>query len=205
MVYLIPIILLIVLAGSGLVLFSQKTNPLQQENQKPVAQNTTAQLNPKDCSKNPLAELTEGPYYKTGSPERQKIAEANTPGAHLILKGYVFDTNCKPISNAWLDFWQADGQGNYDNTGYNLRGHQYSDENGFYSVETVVPTRYTGRTEHIHFKVRKSEDSPVLTSQLFFPDSETNSTDSIFDKSLIVDFEMDPYGSKFASFNIIVP
>ncbi|MBI2029817.1 hypothetical protein HYT02_05350 [Candidatus Gottesmanbacteria bacterium] len=199
---LIPIIIVVLLAS----IFILSKNSKQQEkisqesNSQAASQNT-----PENCSGKALIELTEGPYYKTGSPEREKIAESNTPGEHLILKGYVFDTDCKSIANAWLDFWQADGEGNYDNLGYNLRGHQYTDENGFFRIETIVPGQYPGRTEHIHFKVRKSENSSVITSQLFFPDSDTNSTDTIFDDSLIVEFGTDPDGSKFASYNIIVP
>lgn len=157
-----------------------------------------------DCGKQ-IVSLTEGPYYKAGSPQRQKLSDSGTVGTHLILKGYVVDINCKPIENAWIDFWQADGKGDYDNEGYNLRGHQYTNKEGFFRIESVVPGEYPGRTPHIHFKVRRSENSPIITSQLFFPDSTQNSTDSIFDESLIVEYGTDPDGSKYASFTIVVP
>ena len=203
--FLIPILILsIILGASAVFILNKKSETTQIVNQDSATQTTETENTPANCSGKPLVESTEGPYYKTGSPRRQKITEEGTAGIHLILKGYVFDTNCKPVANAWLDFWQADGQGNYDNTGYNLRGYQYTDKNGFFRLETVVPGQYPGRTEHIHFKVRKSEGSPVITSQLFFPESMTNTNDSIFDKSLVVDFGTDPDGSKYAGFNIII-
>lgn len=202
---LIPIIIIVFLVSAGVFVLSRNSNSLPKISQNSNPQTSQTNDAPQNCSGKPLVELTQGPFYKSGSPERQKIAEAGTAGEHLILKGYVLDINCDPLAGAWLDFWQADGEGNYDNEGYNLRGHQYTDEDGFYRIETVVPTRYTGRTEHIHFKVRKSENSPIITSQLFFPQSETNSTDTIFDESLVVEFGTDPDGSKFASYNIIVP
>ena len=95
----------------------------------------------------------EGPFYKSGSPERTNIAGTGTTGDKLIIEGYVFNRNCQPIAGAWIDFWQADGSGVYDNAGYNLRGHQYTDESGRYHLETVRPVEYGPRTAHLHVKV----------------------------------------------------
>lgn len=198
---LLPLIIVFIIGLTLFVLKEKNFNPTQTSQNQTTTQNTTKA---KECDK-PLVSLTEGPYYKSGSPQRQKITDPGTVGTHLIIKGSVVDTDCKPIKNAWLDFWQADGKGNYDNQGYNLRGHQYTNDEGFFRVETVVPGEYPGRTQHIHFKVRKSENSPVITSQLFFPESTQNSTDSIFDESLIVKYGTDPDGSKYASFIIVLP
>ncbi len=113
--------------------------------------------------------VEEGPYYKGGSPERNNIVEKGTPGQKLIVEGQVLDTQGKAIAHAWLDFWQADGKGFYDNRGYNLRGHQFANKAGRYRLETVRPFMYAGRTPHIHVKVRANEKSPMLTTQLFLP------------------------------------
>ena len=56
-------------------------------------------------------ELTEGPYYTPNTPERASLYEDGMAGTKLILSGYVYDTNCQPVANAWLDFWQADANG----------------------------------------------------------------------------------------------
>jgi protocatechuate 3,4-dioxygenase beta subunit len=91
-------------------------------------------------------------------------------GERLILIGYVLDQNCNPIPSAWLDFWQAGADGEYDNSGYTLRGHQFTDEQGRYYLETVLPGLYSSRPiRHIHVKVQPP-NGQILTSQLYFPD-----------------------------------
>jgi protocatechuate 3,4-dioxygenase beta subunit len=113
---------------------------------------------------------TEGPYYKPDTPERNSLWEEGMQGTRLTLVGYVLDQNCQPLPNAWLDFWQADANGEYDNTGYRLRGHQFTDEHGRYYLETILPGLYASRPiEHIHVKVQL-EGGEVLTSQLYFPE-----------------------------------
>lgn len=112
---------------------------------------------------------TEGPYYTPNTPERNSLLEEGMPGTRLILVGYVLDQNCQPLANAWLDFWQADTNGEYDNTGYRLRGHQFTDEQGRYYLETVLPGLYQSRPiEHIHVKIQPAGGAEV-TSQLYFP------------------------------------
>jgi protocatechuate 3,4-dioxygenase beta subunit len=92
---------------------------------------------------------TEGPYYKPDTPERNSLFEEGMPGTRLILVGYVLDQNCQPVPNAWLDFWQADANGKYDNTGYRLRGHQFTDAQGRYYLETILPGLYSSRPSSI--------------------------------------------------------
>ena len=131
---------------------------------------------------------TEGPYFTPDSPERTSLLEPDMPGTLLTLAGYVYSVDCRPVDGALIDFWQANDMGEYDNIGYTLRGHQFTDEEGRYQLETIVPGLYPGRTRHIHVKVQ-APDQPVLTTQLYFPDVEQNETDGIFDPSLVVDLE----------------
>jgi protocatechuate 3,4-dioxygenase beta subunit len=133
-------------------------------------------------------EQTEGPYYKEGSPEQSTLYESGMAGTRLIVVGYVLDANCQPVPGAWLDFWQADGNGEYDNAGYSLRGHQFTDEQGRYFLETVFPGEYPGRTQHIHVKVQPP-GGQVITSQLYFPGSAGNTTDGIFTSATLVTVE----------------
>lgn len=112
---------------------------------------------------------TEGPYYIPNTPEKHSLIEEGMAGTRLILVGYVLDQNCLPLANAWLDFWQADTNGEYDNTGFRLRGHQFTDAQGRYYLETILPGLYSSRPiEHIHVKVRP-EGGAEVTSQLYFP------------------------------------
>lgn len=151
----------------------------------------------------PTAAQTEGPYYTPNTPERHSLLEEGTPGTRLFVVGYVLDANCQPLANAWLDFWQADANGAYDNAGYTLRGHQFTDGQGRYYLETVVPGEYPGRTEHIHVKVQPN-DGAVLTTQLYFPEVASNSSDGIFNPGLIVQLEERP-AYLLAYFNFVLP
>src|SRR2546423_12359663 len=110
---------------------------------------------------------TEGPYFKPGSPARTSLIEGGMTGTRLLLSGRVVTLACAPVAGATLDFWQADAAGTYDNSGYRLRGHQLTDAAGRYSLETILPGEYPGRTEHIHVKVR-APGKDVLTTQLYF-------------------------------------
>src|SRR3954447_3764565 len=152
------------------------------------------------CSGMITPALTEGPYYKAGSPERASLLESGTTGTKLTITGYVYDKNCTPVAHAWLDFWQADANGAYDNSGYKLRGHQYTDAAGRYQLVTVVPGEYPGRTVHIHVKVQ-APGGPVLTSQLFMPNVARNQSDSIYNQALLVSNVQDVAGGKSANFN----
>ena len=88
---------------------------------------------------------TEGPYFSKGSPERSDVRAVAT-GTLLTITGLVVTTGCQPVARALLEFWQADNAGNYDNTGYRLRGHQYTGADGAYRLTTIVPATYPGRT-----------------------------------------------------------
>lgn len=201
---LIIVIVLVMVLGVMGFLFQNQTKvsklgvPKEKESSREVKFEQS-----KECDGQLTPSQTEGPYYKTGSPERINI-RASSVGEKLTVTGFVFDKNCKSIKGAWMDFWQADGNGNYDNAGYNLRGHQFTDENGKYVLETVLPGKYPGRTPHIHVKVRAKENGPVLTSQLYFPGEDQNTRDSIFNQALVVKMK-ETNGIKTATFNFVVP
>ncbi len=147
--------------------------------------------------------LTEGPYFKANSPERASLVEADTSGTRMTLTGVVLTADCRPVAHALLDFWQANAAGQYDNTGYTLRGHQYTDASGRYQLVTIVPGLYPGRTEHIHVKVQ-APNGPVLTSQLFFPGVSNNESDQIFDPALVIHITQDSGGSIQATFDFVI-
>ena len=130
-------------------------------------------------------EQTEGPYYKTNPPESATLLQPGMGGTKLTVTGYVLDAQCNPVPGARVDFWQADSEGQYDNQGYTLRGYQVTDAAGRYSVETVVPGLYPGRTRHIHVKITPP-GGPALTTQLYFPDEVANAQDQIFSPALIM-------------------
>jgi protocatechuate 3,4-dioxygenase beta subunit len=145
----------------------------------------------------------DGPFYKAGSPERTNLYDAAIPGGKLSLSGFIYNTECKPIAHAWIDFWQADGKGQYDNSGYTLRGHQYTEAAGKYMLETVIPGEYTGRTLHIHVKVRANDNAPELTTQLYMPGVQGNQSDFLFNPALLMQVK-DSAAGKSATFNFVI-
>lgn len=133
----------------------------------------------------PMVAMTEGPYYTENPPQRSVLYAPGMAGTRLLLGGIVLSRSCAPVANARVDFWQADGNGVYDNSGYTLRGYQLTDAQGRYSLDTIVPGLYPGRTEHIHVKVTPPGGA-TTTSQLFFPDVGQNRSDGIYSAAMLV-------------------
>ncbi len=130
-------------------------------------------------------ETSEGTYYLPNTPERATLREAGMSGDPLLLTGYVLDTNCAPIPGAWLDFWQADADGIYDSASFRLRGHQFTDADGRFRLDTIIPGPADGRPRHLYVKVQ-APGGPVLTTQLFFPDDPANAADAEFRPELLL-------------------
>jgi protocatechuate 3,4-dioxygenase beta subunit len=145
---------------------------------------------------------TAGPFFKPRSPRRTSLREAGLAGTPLVLTGRVLSTGCAPVARAMLDFWQADDAGEYDNTGFRLRGHQYTDEEGRYQVETIVPGLYPGRTRHIHLVVQAPAGT-ALTTQLYFAGEPRNRRDGIFDPALELRVDGDRTARR-ASFDFVL-
>ncbi len=124
------------------------------------------------------AEVTEGPYYVSGAPALGdgNLNYTNLSGSPLTVSGFVYEglDNTKPVPNATIDLWQSDSDGSYhpNNSGqmsdYSvadiaLRGTVTTDQSGKYSFTTVYPGEYTGRTRHIHVKIRANGFKEVTT------------------------------------------
>jgi protocatechuate 3,4-dioxygenase beta subunit len=112
-------------------------------------------------------------------------------GDRMALVGFVLDRRCRPVPHALLDLWHANADGEYDNVGYRLRGHQFSDAEGRFLFETIVPGLYPGRTRHFHLQVQ-APGQDILTTQLYFPGEPYNDSDRIFDAALLMDMKQDP-------------
>ena len=128
---------------------------------------------------------TEGPYFSPNSPEKQDFAADAPGGQRITLAGYVLTTDCQPAANFLVELWHADETGNYDNSGYKLRGHQFTDVEGRWWFDTIVPGLYPGRTRHFHIKVQRL-GADVLTTQLYFPGEPDNARDCIFNEALLL-------------------
>jgi len=127
-----------------------------------------------DCDKTTLDFYGSGPFYTENPPmiNKNQLAEKEEPGERMIISGRVLNLDCNEfIPNAIVDVWHASDAGQYDNSGYNLRGYTSSNDQGFYLFETVKPGKYLNgnkfRPAHIHFKITPP-GFPQLTTQLYF-------------------------------------
>lgn len=133
----------------------------------------------------PTIRQTEGPFFKPRSPERIELIESGMAGQPIEITGSVLTRSCKPIALALIDVWQANATGDYDNAGFRLRGHQFTDADGRFKLRTIVPGAYEGRTRHIHVKVQ-AVGGRTLTTQLYFPGEAKNQRDGLFRRDLMI-------------------
>lgn len=152
------------------------------------------------CGEQITPRQTSGPFYKPHSPQRATLVEPDEIGERMLLTGRVLSTACEPVAGALLDFWHCDAKGNYDNRGFRFRGHQFCGSDGGFSLETLRPGLYPGRTRHIHVIVQAANRRPLVT-QLYFPGEALNEDDWLFDPRLLMrlggqgaqfDFVLDP-------------
>lgn len=137
------------------------------------------------CGNNPerTPSQTAGPFYTPDSPRRASLVEPGSTAERLVLTGFVMSPQCRLVANALLDFWHCDEAGAYDNRGLRYRGHLFTDAQGRYSLETIVPGEYLGRTRHIHVKAQ-APGGRILRTQLYFPDEPRNQSDGIYRREL---------------------
>ncbi|MFC9063068.1 carbohydrate-binding protein [Streptomyces sp. NPDC057074] len=155
-----------------------------------------------DDGDDPTPDQMEGPYFKPNSPRRTSLVTPGTVGTPLTVAGYVFGRNCAPLPGVLLDFWQADNAGAYDMAGYAFRGHQFTDATGAFTLRTIVPGLYPGRTRHLHVKAQ-APGRPVLTTQLYFPGEPRNATDALFDPALLMNVRAGG-GGREATFDFVL-
>jgi protocatechuate 3,4-dioxygenase beta subunit len=141
----------------------------------------------------PTPPQAEGPYWLAGAPQADDLVQPGMAGTPLVLTGFAVDQDCVPLPGTKVEIWQADAAGTYDNAGFRLRGYVLTDASGRYTIRTIVPGEYPGRTEHIHVKVTPPGGS-TLTTQLYFPGDTTNDGDGIYDPALLLEIAEEPEG-----------
>jgi protocatechuate 3,4-dioxygenase beta subunit len=140
----------------------------------------------------------EGPYYPSQLPLDQDndllvINDSITPavGEIVQISGRVLTPSGSPVRNATVEIWQADNTGAYlhpRSMGYATRdmnfqgyGRFETASNGEYLFRTIKPALYTGRTRHIHFKI-KSSGRQDLTTQCYFQGEPRNDSDGVLQR-----------------------
>ena len=145
----------------------------------------------------------QGPYYIPGAPYKEKFGE-HISGQRIVIAGNVLNQDCDPVSNAIVDVWQTDSNGNYYFEDFTLRGKITADKSGQYKIETIFPGKYSEagatRPAHIHLKI----SAPGLsshTTQLYFEGDEHH--DFFVKPSLILKLD-ERNGVMYSDFDFVV-
>lgn len=141
--------------------------------------------------------LTEGPFYPDKFPldtdnDLLVLGDSLTPAVGDVtwLTGRVLNSRGEPVRNALVEIWQCDANGVYIHT-RSFGGHERQDKNfqgygrfltgrtGEYVFRTIRPVPYSGRTAHIHAKVRQNQKE-LLTTQIFIKGFAGNERDNLW-------------------------
>ena len=135
----------------------------------------------------------EGPFYPVDLPAdtdfdllRQGTTEY-TRGQAAWLDGTVVDAAGRPLAGAVVEIWQCDVDGHYRHPRdgdradpqFQAFGRVTVDADGRYRFRTMRPVPYTGRTPHIHVKVKQGRRT-VLTTQLYVEGDAGNERDGLW-------------------------
>ena len=170
------------------------------------------------CNQTTLDLYGQGPFYTANAPviNDNQLANANESGTRLIISGVVKTLDCtEVIPNTLIDIWHSNNAGAYDNSGYNLRGKTYSNAQGYYVFETILPGKYlngqTYRPRHIHLKITPP-GFPTLITQIYFEgdtdipgDAAASVTSGNFDAtSRIIPITMNSNGKYEGTWDIVL-
>lgn len=136
---------------------------------------------------------TEGPFYPVRLPadadnDLLRNGTLNYRGGQPTwVDGVVTDLDGKPLRGAQVEIWQCDENGHYHHPGDGDRadaafqgfGRVSVGADGSYRFRTIRPAPYTGRTPHIHVKVKLGARE-LLTTQLYVAGDAGNARDFLW-------------------------
>ncbi|MEI6232941.1 MAG: protocatechuate 3,4-dioxygenase [Planctomycetota bacterium] len=174
---------------------------------------------------------TEGPFYPNHLPldtdnDLIIVNDGITPAVGEIthLSGRVLDANGNPVRNALVEIWQVDSKAAYIHTGDKNNKNRDTNFQGFgrfmtgtsgeYYFRTIKPVCYSGRTAHIHMKIKRG-GKELLTTQCYVKGQPENERDGVLrgikdekqKASVIIDFAKVPdskIGELAAKFDVIL-
>lgn len=145
---------------------------------------------------------TEGPFYPVAIPadsDNDLLVTGNqryAPSQRARVGGVVMDPEGRPVRGAIVEIWQCDERGHYHHPQDGARadpafqgfGRATVDAEGRYEFRTLRPARYSGRTPHIHVKVKLGRHE-LLTTQLYVQGDAGNERDGLWRRLRAADRE----------------
>ena len=141
----------------------------------------------------PTPRQTEGPFYPVALPADtdhdllKNGALRYSHGAPAWVEGTVTDVDGRPLQGAQVEIWQCDQAGHYHHPQDGGRadpafqgfGRVALGRDGAWRFYTLRPAPYSGRTPHIHLKVRLGQRE-LLTTQLYVEGDPGNARDFLW-------------------------
>lgn len=141
----------------------------------------------------PTPSQTEGPYYPVALPADTDFDLLRTgtaaygKGQAAWVTGTVTDTRGTPLAGGVIEIWQCDQDGRYHHPGdggkadpaFQGFGKVTLGKDGSYRFRTLRPAPYSGRTPHIHVKV-KLDGQELLTTQFYVQGDPGNARDFLW-------------------------
>ena len=130
----------------------------------------------------PTARDSLGPFYVSGTPVVESLNRFGKPGEPMRITGNVRsgDAPYLPLAGAKVELWQVDGRGqyypegsgkysDYDERDIDMRGTVITDDEGAFTVMSLVPVDYGFRPPHVHYRVTAPGYATLVTQH--YPDA----------------------------------
>ncbi len=129
---------------------------------------------------------TVGPYLHIGLTWliTENLAPAGVPGERVSIEGRIVDGDGRPLDDALVEIWQADGRGQYGGKRFRGFGRSATDGEGKYRFQTIKPGRVPGpggvlQAPHIGVNIFMRGQLKQLVSRIYFPGEPANAQDPV--------------------------
>lgn len=139
---------------------------------------------------------TVGPFFRIGLEPLflPVVAGSEVRGEHVTVRGRVLDGDGQPVPDAVIETWQADADGHYADpasaptpgagTGFTGFGRAPTDEEGRFSLATILPGRVAGpdgalQAPHLVALVFMRGLLRHLVTRVYFPNGQGLADDPV--------------------------
>jgi protocatechuate 3,4-dioxygenase, beta subunit len=145
------------------------------------------------ATRRPTPAQSEGPFYPEQLPadsDADLLASGGlryAKGEPAWVEGTLTDTEGRVLEGAAIEIWQCDQNGHYHHRrdggqadpAFQGFGRISVDAQGRWRFRTLKPAPYSGRTPHIHAKIKRGTRE-LLTTQLYVEGDPGNARDGLW-------------------------
>jgi protocatechuate 3,4-dioxygenase alpha subunit len=134
----------------------------------------------------PTPSQTAGPFVHIGLTWlcRDCLAPPDADGECVTVEGRVLDGDGQPVTDAFIEIWQADPHGRYTDAGFHGFGRVPTDGQGVFRFTTVKPGHVPGpggsrQAPHLLVAVFARGLLKHVVTRMYFPDEPGNAADPV--------------------------